>query len=64
MSEYYIEFGQMANNVELIREECRSSPLIQFDMGQKWLQERNGITRSSFQRTKLGQSRANKFYCL
>ena len=33
-------------------------------MTQKWLPEGNGITRTSFAKTKLGQTRTNIHYCL
>ena len=55
MSECYIEFGLMANSVEFTRARVNVGHLpIRFDMGQKWLQEGNGIARSSFEKPNLG----------
>ena len=56
MSECYIEFGLMANSVELARARVNVGHFHQydFDMGQKWLHEGNGVTRSSFEKPNPG----------
>ena len=65
MSEYYIEFGLMANSIELTRARVNVGHFHQYDLnlGQKWLPEGNGITRSSFEKNKLGRSKTKKYYC-
>ena len=53
MSEYYIEFGLMTNSVELTRARVDVGHFHQYDLTwAEWLQEGNGITRSSFGKKK------------